>query len=108
MISAAKADGSIDQGEIQRIAGRLESGGAAPEAREFIGQEMLKPMDMDGLIRKARTPQAAVEVYAASVLAIELDTPAEQDYLRRLAAGLGLAPTTVQRVHDTLGVATPT
>jgi uncharacterized membrane protein YebE (DUF533 family) len=108
MINAAKADGSIDQGEIQRITGRLESEGAAPEAREFIGQEMLKPMDMDGLIRKVRTPQAAVEVYAASLLAIELDTPAERDYLRQLAAGLGLAPTAVQRVHETLGVAAPT
>jgi len=108
MINAAKADGSIDQGEIKRITGQLEREGAAPEAREFIGQEMLKPVDMDALIRKVRTPQAAVEVYAASLLAIELDTPAERDYLRRLAQGLGLAPTTVQRVHDTLGVATPT
>ena len=108
MINAAKADGSIDQGEIKRITGRLESEDAAPEAREFIGQEMLKPMDMEGLIQKVRTPQAAVEVYVASLLAIEVDTPAERDYLRRLAAGLGLAPTTVQRVHDALGVATPT
>ena len=108
MITAAKADGSIDQGEIERITGHLESEGAAPEAREFIGQEMLKPMDMDGLIRKVQTPQAAVEVYAASLLAIELDAPAERDYLRRLAAGLGLDPTTVQRVHDTLGDAATT
>ncbi len=108
MINAAKADGSIDQGEIKRITGRLESEGAAPDAREFIGQEMLKPMDMDALIRQVRTPQVAVEVYAASLLAIEVDTPAERDYLRRLAEGLGLAPTTVQRVHETLGVATPT
>jgi uncharacterized membrane protein YebE (DUF533 family) len=104
MINAAKADGSIDQGEIKRITDRLETDGAAPEAREFIGQEMLKPMDMDSLIRSARTPQAAVEIYAASLLAIEVDTPAEQDYLRRLAEGLGLAPTTVQRVHQALGV----
>ena len=103
----ANADGSIDQGEIKRITGRLESEGAAPEAREFIGQEMLKPMDMDALIRRAQTPQAAVEVYAASLLAIEVDTPAERDYLRRLAEGLALAPTTVQRVHEALGVAAP-
>lgn len=107
MINAAKADGAIDQGEISRITGRLESEGAAPEAREFIGQEMLKPMDMDALIRRARTPQAAVEVYAASLLAIEVDTPAERDYLRRLAGGLGLAPSIVQRVHDALGVSAP-
>jgi uncharacterized membrane protein YebE (DUF533 family) len=104
MINAAKADGSIDQGEIKRITDRLETDGAAAEAREFIGQEMLKPMDMDSLIRSARTPQTAVEVYAASLLAIEVDTPAERDYLRRLAEGLSLAPTTVQRVHQALGI----
>jgi uncharacterized membrane protein YebE (DUF533 family) len=107
MINAAKADGSIDQGEIRRISEKLETDGADPEARAFLAQEMLKPQDMDGLVRRARTPQTAVEVYAASLLAIEVDTPAEQDYLRRLAEGLGLAPTTVQRVHEALGVTVP-
>jgi uncharacterized membrane protein YebE (DUF533 family) len=107
MINAAKADGSIDQGEIQRISGKLETEGADPEARGFIAEEMLKPMDLDALIRKARTPQAAVEVYAASLLAIEVDTAAERDYLRRLAQGLRLDPTTVQRVHQALGVSAP-
>jgi uncharacterized membrane protein YebE (DUF533 family) len=107
MINAAKADGSIDQSEIQRISGKLETEGADPEARGFIAEEMLKPMDLDALIRKARTPQAAVEVYAASLLAIEVDTAAERDYLRRLAQGLRLDATTVQRVHEALGVSAP-
>jgi uncharacterized membrane protein YebE (DUF533 family) len=48
---------------------------------------------------------SAVEVYAASVLAIEVDTPAEREYLRRLAQGLGLEDRTVQRLYATLGVA---
>ena len=84
--------------------GRLESEGAAPEAREFIGQEMLKPIDMESLIQRARTPQAAVEVYAASLLAIEVDTPAEREYLHRIAQGLQLTPATVRRVHQALDV----
>ena len=104
MINAAKADGAIDEKEAQRIVGKLEGGGADPQARQFIADEMLKPMDMNALIARARTPQLAVEVYAASLLAIEVDTPAEQDYLRRLADGLRLDPATVQRVHQTLGV----
>jgi len=107
MINAAKADGSIDQNEAQRIAGKLGDEGADAEAREFITAEMRKPQDTESLIAKARTPELAVEVYAASLLAIEVDTPAEKDYLRRLADGLGLAPTTVQRVHDALGVSAP-
>ena len=107
MINAAKADGSIDQNEARRIAGKLESEGADAEAREFITAEMRKPQDTESLIAKARTPERAVEVYAASLLAIEVDTPAERDYLRRLADGLRLAPTTVQRVHEALGVTAP-
>jgi uncharacterized membrane protein YebE (DUF533 family) len=107
MINAAKADGSMDQSEIQRISGKLETESADPEARRLIAEEMLKPVDLDSLIRRARSPQAAVEVYAASLLAIEVDTAAEQDYLRRLAQGLRLDPTTVQRVHQALGVGAP-
>ena len=105
MINAAKADGAMDQSEVRRIAGKLESDGADPQTRQFIAQEMLKPMDLESLIARAQTPQMAVEVYAASLLAIEVDTQAEQDYLRRLAQGLRLAPTTVQRVHQALNVA---
>ena len=104
MINAAKADGAIDQKEAQRIVGKLEGSGADPQARQFIADEMLKPMDMNALIQRVQTPQLAVEVYAASLLAIEVDTPAEQDYLRQLAQGLRLDPATVQRVQQTLGV----
>ena len=104
MINAAKADGAIDASEAQRTVGKLQAAGADPQTRQLIADEMLKPIDMDSLIARARTPQMAVEVYAASLLAIEVDTPAEQDYLRRLADGLRLDPATVQRVHQTLGV----
>ena len=104
MINAAKADGQIDDAERQRILGKLEEGGADAEAREFVQAEMRRPFDVDGL-PEAPDPQTAVAVYAASVLAIEVDTPAERDYLRRLAQGLGLEERTVQRVHVALGVA---
>jgi uncharacterized membrane protein YebE (DUF533 family) len=104
MINAAKADGQIDDAERQRILGKLEEGGADAEAREFVQAEMRRPFDVDGL-PEAPNPQTAVEVYAASVLAIEVDTPAERDYLRRLAQSLGLEERTVQRLHAALGVA---
>jgi uncharacterized membrane protein YebE (DUF533 family) len=104
MINAAKADGQIDDAERQRILGQLEEAGADAEAREFVQAEMRRLFDADGL-PEVPNPQTAVEVYAASVLAIEVDTPAERDYLRRLAQGLGLEERTVQRLHATLGVA---
>ena len=84
--------------------GQAGGRGADAEAREFVQAEMRRPFDVDGL-PEAPDPQTAVAVYAASVLAIEVDTPAERDYLRRLAQGLGLEERTVQRLHAALGVA---
>ena len=104
MITAAKADGQIDGGEMQRIVAKLEEGGAGDEARRFVLDEMQGPADPSRLIGEIRSPEVAVEVYAASLLAIEVDTAAERDYLRDLAEGLKLTPGTVQRVHQVLGV----
>jgi uncharacterized membrane protein YebE (DUF533 family) len=106
MINAAKADGQIDGGEVQRIAGRLEQAGADQEAREFVMAELQKSQDLEGLTRDVHGPEVAAQVYAASLLAIEVDTAAERDYLRRLAARLGLDAGAVQRIHQMLDVPT--
>jgi uncharacterized membrane protein YebE (DUF533 family) len=100
MISAAKADGQIDGGEMQRIVGRLEQAGTDPEARDFVLAELQKPLDLEGLTRGVDSPEIAAQLYAASLLAIEVDTAAERDYLRRLASRLGLDGATVQRIHQ--------
>jgi uncharacterized membrane protein YebE (DUF533 family) len=104
MINAAKADGQIDVAEQQRIMGKLEEVGVDAEALEWVRAEMRQPLDLAGLLREVSTPQVAAEVYAASLLAIEVDTPAERRYLHQLAQGLGLDEGAVQRLHLTLGV----
>jgi uncharacterized membrane protein YebE (DUF533 family) len=104
MINAAKADGQIDVAEQQRILGKLEEVGVDAEALEWVRAEMRQPFDLAGLLRGVSTPQEAAEVYAASLLAIEVDTPAERRYLHQLAQGLGLDEGAVQRLHLTLGV----
>lgn len=105
MISVAKADGQIDGAEMERIDGKLRELGADEEARAFVTSEMRKPMDLSALVGEVRSPQTAVEVYAASLLAVEVDTPAERDYMRRLADGLQLDRDVTQRVHQALGLA---
>ncbi len=105
MINAAKADGKIDGAEMQRIVGKLKKDGISEEERAFLEAELNKPLDMDALVRQVKSPEVAVQVYAASLLAIEVDTAAEKDYMRRLAQGLGLNQQTVNNVHELLGVA---
>ena len=105
MIQAAKADGRLDTQEIERITGKLHEAGEDHEARDFVLREMRGPVDVDGLAAAARNPKEAAEIYTASLMAIEVDTEAERDYLARLAAALGLARPTVDHIHRSLGVA---
>ena len=81
MINAAKADGQIDGTEMNKILSKLDEAGAGQEAKDFVLAEMRRPLDLDSLVAGARTPGLAAAVYAASTMAIKVDTPAEQNYL---------------------------
>ena len=108
MIQAAKADNQIDASEIERITGKISEadGTEAAEARSFVLQELRGPADIDGLVREVRSPLEAAEVYAAALMAINVDSDAERDYLARLALALALTPDTVAHLHQSLGLPT--
>lgn len=103
MLSAAKADGQIQEDEMNRILGKLEEGGITTEERQFVLSEMNKPLDLEGLIREIPNQQVGAQVYAASLLAITVDTESEQTYMRRLATGLNLNQQTVALLHRMVG-----
>lgn len=105
MLNAAKADGRVDRDEIERIVGKLSEDGLSDEEQDYIREQISAPMDTDGLTRAVPNPQVAAQVYAASLLAIEVDTDAERRYLQDLAAGLGLDDQVVSQLHQALGVA---
>jgi uncharacterized membrane protein YebE (DUF533 family) len=92
MIAAAKADGHIDAEEQRRIFGKLDELGLDTEEKAFVIDELRRPLDIDAVVAAATTPELAVEIYAASVLAIDPDDPAEQAYLAMLASRLKLDP----------------
>jgi uncharacterized membrane protein YebE (DUF533 family) len=105
MINAAKADGQIDQNEIQRIVGRLGEAGIDQKTQNFVISEMNKPMNTEELVAAARgNPQLGAQLYAASLLAIEVDTPGERAYLENLAGSLGLVPQAVANLENTMGL----
>ncbi|MBC7800998.1 MAG: DUF533 domain-containing protein [Gemmatimonadaceae bacterium] len=109
MIQAAKADGQVDGAEIERITSKIEAGdpSEAAEARAFVFDQMRGPPDLAGLVRDVRTPVEAAAVYGAALMAIEVDTAAEREYLAKLARDMGLDHATVARLHGSLGVAAP-
>jgi uncharacterized membrane protein YebE (DUF533 family) len=104
MISAAKADGAVDADEMQRVLGRLEAAGVSDEERGWVMSEMARPLDVTPLVQQATDPRLALEVYAASIMAIDVDTDAERRYLADLRTQLRIAPETAAKLHETIGV----
>lgn len=106
MISAARADGHIDEEERARIAEKLKLGGFDEDAQNFIRAELAKPVDMDKLVASAETEAQRVELYTASRLAIDPQTRAERGYLDMLAGRLALPDALVDHVEATISGAT--
>lgn len=102
MIAAAKADGHIDDRERQQILGKLSEGGLDGEEADFLARELSTPLDIERVVRSAKNKEEAVELYAASFLAITPDHPAERAYLDMLAARLGLEPELAKTVETTV------
>ena len=104
MIAAANADGTIDQAERSRILGQLQRLNLTAEEQSFIVQELLAPASLEAVVREVRTVDMAKQVYAVSLLAVEVDTDAERAYMKTLAETLGLDETTLREIHQGLGI----
>jgi uncharacterized membrane protein YebE (DUF533 family) len=101
MIQAAKADGEIDAHEKQAILDQL--GEVDPEERAFVQRELEAPLDVEGLARETQDTMRA-QVYATSLMAIQLDNQREAAYLTQLARSLGLSDAERDRLHQAMGV----
>jgi uncharacterized membrane protein YebE (DUF533 family) len=106
MIAAAKADGQIDEEEMDRILGHMNTDDVTAAERQFVLDEIRKPLDVADLAKDVHNPAQAAEVYAASLLAIDVDSEAERAYLRHLAAALRLDAGVVSFLHRTTGAPT--
>ncbi|MEP1353205.1 MAG: DUF533 domain-containing protein [Tateyamaria sp.] len=102
MIQAAKSDGKLDDGEQEKLMGQL--GGDIDEGEAaFLRTEMQRPVDVNALVADVPRGMGA-QVYAMSLLAIDLDSQTEAQYLHSLAQGLGMDAASVNDLHAQLGV----
>jgi uncharacterized membrane protein YebE (DUF533 family) len=90
MMVAAKADGHVDEAERQRIFAGIARLGVQGEAVELLSAEINAPVDPAAVAAGADSPEAAAEIYLASLLVIDTDQPSERKYLDDLARHLGL------------------
>ena len=102
MIAAAKADGHIDAAEQARIFGEMDRHALEADDKAFLMDALRAPLDVEAVARLARTPEEAAEIYAASLMAIDVDTPQERAYLDHLARRLGLDPGLVRHLDATV------
>lgn len=101
MIQAAKADGEIDHEEHEKIMSAL--GDVNDEERAFIEAEMARPVDPFALAQDT-TEQMKAQVYATAVMAIDVDSLTEAQFLTDLANALDLPQPTRDRIHTAMGM----
>lgn len=108
MISAAKADGHIDETEGAAIAAEVGKLDLSQADRDFLTAELNAPLDVTRVARGVvGNPQLATAVYAASQLAITVDTDAERAYLAELAKKLELDPALVSNLQRRIADGAP-
>jgi len=100
MIAAATADGHMDSAEQARIFDQVQRLDLSAEEKAALFDELRHPLRLDQLVAQVRDPETALEVYAASLVAIDETRPEGQAHLRDLAAALRLPQGLVASLHE--------
>ncbi len=100
MISAAKSDGQIDEAEQQKIAEHLDD--ISPEEVALVRSIMSEPNDMQLLVNSIPAGMEQ-QAYFMSLLAIDLDSQQEAEYLDQLAKALNISQQTSNSIHEKIG-----
>lgn len=105
MITAATSDGHMDGDEQARIFEETERLNLSAQEKARLFDELRRPLSLDELSQQVDSPETAIEVYAASLVAIDESRPQAQAYLSQLAQVLQLPDSLVQSVHAELNQA---
>ena len=100
MISAAKADGHIDDKEQAKISEQIGQMGFKADDLASIKAELEKPVDLAELAKAVDSPATAAEVYLASMLVLDLQNQQERTYLQQLARELKLSEELVAQLEQ--------
>ena len=92
MIAAAVADGTIDGEERDAINAQIKASGLEADAAKILTEEMLKPLKVEEIAAESDSPEAAVEIYLASMAIVDTDNDKERQFLDQLAEAMDIAP----------------
>jgi uncharacterized membrane protein YebE (DUF533 family) len=100
MINAAKSDGSIDESEQEKVIGKL--GDVSQAEANFVRNEFRAQLNVNEFVQSIPRGMEQ-QIYAVSLMAIDLDNNKEAHYLSELAKGLGIQPQIANQIHAQLG-----
>jgi uncharacterized membrane protein YebE (DUF533 family) len=102
MIAAADTDGTIDRTEMTALAGAIEQAPLSDTEKAQLTSALNNPPTVEHIARLATGPEEASEIYGAALTAINIDSPSEHLFLRRLASALQLDEQLVNTINDTM------
>ena len=100
MVNASKSDGQVSESEQQEILKRLDH--VTQEEIDFLRAEFKRPLDVREFAWSVPLGMEE-QVYALSIVAIDLDENKEANYLGDLAHGLRLEPSRCNAIHRKYG-----
>ncbi|MFW6354196.1 MAG: DUF533 domain-containing protein [Verrucomicrobiota bacterium] len=99
MMAAAHADGRIDDAELTALADFIDTAVLPSAEKVRLTAALNQPPTFEEIAPLPANLEEAAELYAAALGAIDLDTPAEHLFLRRLAKAFGLEVSLVAALH---------
>ncbi len=105
MIAAAASDGHMDSDEQNRVFEEAERLSLSQQDKARLFDELRNPLGLPQIVAEVNNPETAVEVYAASLVAIGEYHPEGHAYLRSLALALELPSELVESVHQQVAAA---
>lgn len=96
MVAAAKADGQVDEQELQTIRAKMSELQLEQDLNDLLMSELIKPLTAQEVAALAKgDQQAGLELYLVSALLLDKQQEAERVYLTDLQTALGLPDTLV-------------
>jgi len=103
MVNAAKADGKLDEAEQQKIFERL--GDPTRAELDFLRKEFASKLDVQEFARSVPVGMEQ-QVYAISLITIDLDEGSEANYLLELSQSLRISADVREQIHQHVGAPT--
>ncbi|WP_371168611.1 DUF533 domain-containing protein [Aliiroseovarius sp. 2305UL8-7] len=100
IVQAAKCDGRVDAKEKEALMEHM--GDMSRDEIQFVNEEFQRPVDVKGLARDVPRGMEN-QVYAMSLVGLDLDSQAEAKYLHALGQELGIDPKTANAIHQQMG-----